>query len=324
MFNLITVVYKPERCYLAMQARSIQLYIPKNLLGNIYVIINDDEMKTSDINIEWWGENRDKVKILHYSQFFLLNNPKYEFYRSGWDTQQLCKIFASTICEEAWSIVLDAKTIFVKKVMIDKLITSDGKVKTGYTPSFTKQMKDINYDLTIFEKAERTVEKLFNIKIDELISPNGVPFIFRNSIVRQMVRDVEILTKKPFNEFFLDNTDRNICITEFILYSGYIIYKYGTFESFYYPLTTSNELGSPRNLAHFNVSQFNHFLIDIKSPTTGTVSIPIATWSLLSEEQKLAYLTFLESKNILSNPKFALVVLDTVINEHFTINTVIN
>ena len=110
MIDIITVVFREEIPVLRLQARSIDLYCRNTDLGRIYVVVNDDTVDLNEINLDWWGSFKDRVTVIHRSAW------RIDYADNGWLTQQLLKLIATDLCSSTWSMVLDAKTIFVKPV----------------------------------------------------------------------------------------------------------------------------------------------------------------------------------------------------------------
>ena len=75
-------------------------------------------------------------------------------------------------------------------------------------------------------------------------------------------------------------------LTEFILYSGFCQYKYGTLDHFY---TKENKLGFYVNVCHTEVDQIDQKLKKMHNQHTLTVSIHRNAWTKMSPEQKTAF-----------------------------------
>ena len=108
MLDLITVVFQPEVSYLEIQARSIDHYFSQDQIKNIYIVVNDQDSVVDLVDRSWWGKFADRVVVYPYSVFGYKNRV------GGWDHQQLCKLLAAARSTCEWSVVLDAKTFFVK------------------------------------------------------------------------------------------------------------------------------------------------------------------------------------------------------------------
>lgn len=271
MLDIITVVFQEELPILKLQAKSIELYCQHIDLGKIIVVVNDDGLDISKIDHSWWGNFSERVVVVHRSAW------RVEYIENGWISQQLLKLLATGVGTSKWSIVLDAKTIFVKPV--EQLAE---KPKVGALPI-----------APVFSVSQQRVSDLFNVQLEQQLGPAGVPFIFNNQLAQQMIVDVEHLTGQPFAKWFQDQG----MITEFILYSGYVLYKLGSYEVMYD--ITSTPAISPCNICHSGVSSLSSFEQQFKLMSyAGTVSIHRRAFAQLSDDQQNAYKDFLKSRGI--------------------------
>lgn len=293
MFDFITVVFRPEVPYLEIQAKSLENYFTEDQIKNIYVIVNDDDSVVDLIDRSWYGKYADRVVVLPYSVFGYINRV------GGWDNQQLCKLLgaARSTCE--WSIVLDAKTFFVKPFKTEFFISSSNKACTNKLRPFSQ-----------FESAKDFVEKLYNIKFDHVIGPGGVPFIFHTATVLSMIKDTEALSGTNFIDFFLDNVCYPNLITEFYLYSAYVKYKYGNIEYLY----NNRQQWDCINIAEWESDNFDELFARMQKFMALTVSIATKAWVLLKPEQQTAYLEFLSKRNLITDVQNTQKRLNTVIN----------
>lgn len=236
MIDLITVVFSEELGTLKWQAKSIDLYCQNINLGKIFVVINDDTMSINEIKPEWWGRFSNQVCIIHRDSW------PYNFVDNGWVTQQVIKLMTSEFGIGKWSLVLDAKTIFVKKV--DPI---EEQPKVG--------IMDIQ---PVFE-------------------------------TKEMMKEITICTGTPFASWF----QKQGMVTEFILYSGYVVYKFGNFDAMY---NTNQNAIIPCNLCHSEVTSFDRKFREMAQSTT--VSIHRKAWSQLTVQQQQKYVDFLVGRGI--------------------------
>lgn len=293
MIDLITVVFRPEIPYLEIQAKSIENNFSEDQIKNIYIVVNDHDSVANLIDKNWYGKYADRVVVYPYSVFGYVNRV------GGWDNQQLCKLLAAARSTCEWSVVIDAKTFFVKTFKTELFFDLDNKACT------TKLLPQ-----PVFESAKDCVEKLYNITLDHIIGPGGVPFLFHTKTVNLLIEDTEKLTNKSFIEFFLDNVCYPNLITEFYLYSAYVKYKYGSFNELYVDKQKWNCV----NIAEWEADNFQELFLSMQKFLTLTVSIASKTWVLLSDENKIAYLQFLYKKNLITDVQNTLKKLNTVIN----------
>jgi len=293
MIDLITVVFQPEIPYLEIQARSIENNFTEEQIRTIYIVVNDVDSVVDQVDRTWYGKFADRVVVYPYSIFGYVNQV------GGWDNQQLCKILAAARSQSNWSLVLDAKTYFVRPCKTELLIDDSNRACTNLL-----QIQPV------FESAQRTVEQLYQIKLDNIIGPGGVPFLFHTETVKSMLADTEQLTGQPFIEFFQSNVCYPNLITEFYLYSGYVKYKYGGFDSLY----NQKQRWTCVNISDWQLEQFDLLLLDMQRFLTLTVSVAGKTWRLLDHEQQQAYLAVLHKKHLIDDIEITQKKLNTVIN----------
>ena len=293
MIDLITVVFQPEIPYLEIQARSIENNFAEEQIRTIYVVVNDADLVVDQVDRTWYGKFADRVVVYPYSIFGYVNQV------GGWDNQQLCKILAAARSTCNWSLVLDAKTYFVRPCKPELLVDSSNRACTNLLRT-----------QPVFESARQTVEQLYQIKLDNIIGPGGVPFLFHTETVRSMIADTEQLSRQSFIEFFQTNVCYPNLITEFYLYSGYVKYKYGNFDSLY----NQRQRWTCINVADWQVDEFELLLQDMQRFLTLTVSVAGKAWRLLNNEQQLAYLAVLHKKHLITDIEFTQKKLNTVIN----------
>jgi hypothetical protein len=276
MIDICTVVFEPEIPTLRLQAQSLDLYCRNIGIRNIYVVVNDDDNIAQTIDPAWWGDLASHVLVVPRTAFSVpwINN--------GWVTQQLWKMLAASMSYNTWTMVLDAKTVFVREADLDTMLDSQGRAAVGYLPVYP-----------VFEPARRIVDDLFGIKIEQQIGPGGVPFLFHNDTVRFMIADVTLHTRQSFPRWFQDQG----VLTEFMLYSGYVQHKYAQADCIINP---ANQLGLIINICHSQQSQFDHLLDRMRTENPLTVSVHREAWQRASESQQMAYKFFLIDRGILA------------------------
>jgi hypothetical protein len=275
MIDLVTVVFQDELPILQVQAQSVDLYGQHIGIQNIYVMVNDDPLVADQIDPAWWGKLSDRVRIIPRNIFSA------EFSNDGWHSQQILKLLGSSLSYNRWSLVLDAKTILVQDIKLDRLFMPDGRMSWGHHPI-----------QTIFKESGRITSELFQIDLRNVLAPMGVPFLFDNQHVRGLIAEVESRTQTPFIEWF---GERGM-ITEFILYSGYIQYRCGSLDA----VSTDNSTTEYKlcNICH---SEFENFDIKFAREDNAnilTVSIHRRAWNQLRPDQQQRYRDFLVLKNI--------------------------
>lgn len=272
MIDLCTVVFRQELSVLRLQAQSISLYCRNLGIRNIYVVVNDDETLVNDIDPKWWGELSPLVLVVPRTAF---STPWVE---NGWLTQQLWKLLIPAMSYNTCTMALDAKTIFVKPVALSDVIDESGRIATGTMPLYE-----------VFDSAKQIVNQTYNIDLQQQIGPGGVPFVFHNNTVRSMIADTANLVQSNFPEWFQSQGR----LTEFVLYSGYVQYRYHSLSKLY---TEQNTALQPVNLCHSEIDSADRKLSEMVTATT--VSIHRNAWTKLSQNQKQQYRNLLIDRGI--------------------------
>jgi hypothetical protein len=267
------VVFEKEIPLIKIQARSIELYVDTDIIKNIYVIVNDEDSKVNLINPMWWGINSNKVKIIPRSKYGV--DPTL----IGWDSQQMYKLFAAESAESTWSMCLDAKTWFVYPLHWNKLFDEQNRVKFRSIPV-----------IPVFKFAQEFLEKYYDISMKEVIGPGGVPFMFHTETVKSMFAELNT----PFLEFFSTHVRLPANITEFMLYSAYVVHKYGDYSSLY----SHSQPYIVQNIADFQINEFSKIMDNMNYPVTLTASIHLRVYPLLTQEQFERWCEFLVGKNL--------------------------
>jgi hypothetical protein len=274
MIDIATVVFRDELPILKLQAQSIERYCQNIGIRNIYVIVNDDEDTLHQIDAGWWGAAANHVLVVPRSAFST------QFVEDGWVSQQVLKILAASISHNTWTMVLDAKTIFVKDLELKDLIDEQGRARVGTMDIYP-----------VFETTRLMVNQTYDIDLQKQLGPGGVPFLFQNDVVRLMIADTTFKVKQKFPLWFQGKGR----ITEFMLYAGYLEYRFKGFETFYSP----ENILFPVNVCHSEVDKFNHKFNLMKNSNPITVSIHRNAWKQLTDDQKQAYQHFLIDRQII-------------------------
>jgi hypothetical protein len=296
MLDFITVVFQPELPLLEIQARSFDLYLNPPDVNQIVVVVNDNDYVADLINPEWWGKHKDKVVVKTTSQYDLRGN--------GWDNQQVLKLLAAAEAETNWSMVFDAKTWLIKPLdtQESQLFDTQGRPNVGrmhLSPHF--------------EPAKEFVEQYYGIEIEMVLGPSGVPYVFHTEDVREMIAGIP-----DFVNFFQQSQASPTLLTEFVLYAGFIIKKYGSVEVIYNPNKlkidpTQKTYINVANLADWETDNFDSFIETINLPKTLTASIHRRAYSKLTQEQLLTWVLFLEQKHLITDIIETQKVLNTYI-----------
>jgi len=275
MIDIATVVFRDDIPRLRQQAESVHLYCKELGLRNIYVVLNDDDNLINDIDPAWWGDLAHHVLVVPRTTF---STPWVD---DGWLSQQLWKLLIASMSYNTFTMVLDAKTVFVRPLLISELIGADGKLRMGHLPIYP-----------VFDASRKITETVLGIQMSHQIGPGGVPFFFHNDTVRFMIADITYRTQQNFPRWF----QAQGCLTEFILYSGYVQARYGSLDSIY-----SKEYSMrPVNICHSQADQFDQLLAQTADPDCITVSVHQRAWNQLDPDQRQRFRTLLIDRYILS------------------------
>lgn len=274
MIDIVTVVFREELSVLKVQAQSVEIYCQGLGIKNIYVVVNDSDDLVKKIDTAWWGSLQSQVRIIPRSIFGC------NYVDNGWLSQQVLKILASTVSYNTWSMILDAKTIVTDYMHADMFIAGPGQLKLGTCPI-----------LPVFKQSANIVSELFNIDVDQVAVPAGIPFIFNNDWVREMIAEITKRTKKSFPAWFQEQG----MLTEFILYSGYIKYKYTALDAVYLNQNTTKLCN---NVCHSELEQFDKKLNWSKESSSLVISVHRNAWAQLTATQRQNYVEYLTSRGI--------------------------
>jgi hypothetical protein len=269
MIDIVTVVFEPEIPVLRAQAQSLALYGQKLGIRNIYVVLNDVETVASQIDPAWWGPLANSVLVIPRTAF---STP---FVENGWVSQQVLKLLAASISYNTYSMILDAKTVFVREIDPTHIVDSAGRIQTGRLPIYP-----------VFEPSKQIVNKLFDIDLQQQIGPGGVPFIVHNDTVRMMIAEVTMRTKTSFPIW----VQQQGMVTEFILYSGFVQFLCGNLNVLY---DTHNSLGGIVNVSHDETDAWPIKINQMRKGETLTVSVHRGAWAKLDAQQQQQYRDFL-------------------------------
>jgi hypothetical protein len=274
MIDIVTVVFEQEIPVLRAQAQSIALNCQRIGVRNIYVVLNDSETIAAQIDPVWWGPLASNVLIIPRSAF---STP---FVDNGWVSQQVLKLLTASMSYNTYSMILDAKTLFVRELDPDTVIDATGRILTGRLPIYP-----------VFEPSKKIVEQLFEIELPEQLGPGGVPFIVHNDTVRMMIAEVTLRTRSPFPTWF----QQQGMVTEFILYSGFVKFLCGNLEVMY---DQQSKLGGIVNVSHDETVQWLTKINQMNKPQTLTVSVHRGAWSRLTAQQRQEYRDLLIQRGI--------------------------
>lgn len=272
VFDLVTVVYAKELPYLEIQAKSIEQYVPLEQISSIIVIINDD-IPNHSIDPSWYGTARHKLIIKNYKELNV------NIQLDGWNSQQLCKLLATNHATSTWSMILDAKTWFVRSFNAG-MVLDQGKIKRHFTePS------------DFFSGEQTFIEQLYGISFKSTVRC-GVPFYIHNKTCKDLLKSIE-----NFVDFFQKNVKNPHNVTEFLLYIGFLIHNDIT-DTLY----SDGYEFSDINVADWQYNEFDQLLTEARNDIRViTFSLNSVAYVELSDEQINDWLEFLKDKHLIND-----------------------
>jgi hypothetical protein len=274
MIDIVTVVFEQEIPVLRAQAQSIALNCQRIGIRNIYVVLNDSETIASQIDPAWWGPLANSVLVIPRTAFSTA------FVENGWVSQQVLKLLTAAISYNTYSMILDAKTIFVRELAPDTVIDSTGKILTGRCGI-----------QPVFNNSKKIVEQLFEIELLDQPGPGGVPCIVHNDTVRMMIAEVTLRTRTSFPIWF----QQQGMVTEFILYAGFVKFLCGDLSVLY---STENHLGPVINVSHDETDSWFTRISQMAHHSALTVSVHRGAWAKLTAQQRQEYRDLLLQRGI--------------------------
>ena len=276
MIDIVTVVFEQEIPVLRAQAQSIALNCQRIGIRNIYVVLNDVETVAAQIDPSWWGPLANAVLVIPRTAF---STP---FVENGWVSQQVLKMLTAAMSYNTYSMILDAKTIFVRELDPDTVVDEAGKIQTGILPLYP-----------VFAPAKKIVDELFEMNLQHQVGPGGVPCIVHNDTVRMMIAEVTLRTKTSFPIWFQTQG----VLTEFVLYSAFVQYLCGDIGVLY---DDHNGLGHVINVSHDETDSWLIKISQMAHQNAITVSVHRGAWAKLTAHQRQEYRDLLIQRGILA------------------------
>jgi hypothetical protein len=238
------------------------------------VVLNDSETIAGQIDPSWWGPLANNVLVIPRTAF---STP---FVADGWISQQVLKLLTAAMSYNTYSMILDAKTVFVRELNPDSVIDATGQILTGRCPIYP-----------VFDPSRKIVEQLFEIELPEQLGPGGVPFVVHNDTVRMMIAETTLRTRTPFPLWF----QQQGLVTEFILYSGFVKFLCGELNVLY---DEHSNLGGIVNVSHDETEQWLTKISQMNHRNTLTVSVHRGAWQKLTAQQRQEYRDLLLQRGI--------------------------
>lgn len=207
-YSILTVAHGVDHGLLTLQARSLALYCPADLVHEIVVIENFDAGQTLDwrkpLLLEY-GRLASKVRFIPAAEVGPIPPG-----HGGWWVQQILKITAARVISSPRYLVLDAKNHLTRPLDLSFLETATGVPKlNGYGFEHHSLRDALIRALVYFEIEPEPFVRHF--------ARTSTPYLMLTEVCRDLIRYVETREGVPFGEAFLGRR-----LTEFFLYAGFL------------------------------------------------------------------------------------------------------
>jgi hypothetical protein len=222
MIDFLTLTFDDniEICLLKLQAISFK-YIDEPMMdkiGKIFVFYNDSGLDKIEFIKQYYPEAlRSKVSIIYRDA--IMNQSSATAIKSSWRNQQYFKLYISKYIESECYIVLDGKNHFIRVVNLNDFMCN-GKPKL-YLENPGNMITYYKNCLSYF-KIDDPFNYMFKTnKNSHDILLTTTPFVFITKQVLNLINYIQDNENIAFYDFFMNNKS----ITEFYLYSTYLIFS---------------------------------------------------------------------------------------------------
>lgn len=214
-YSFVTIGFEGDAGLLCLQARSMRLYCPPELVEEIIIVDNGLKGWRGNL-LRQYGSLARFVRIVPAASIAVVPPGA-----GGWYTQQALKINVAEIIRSERYVVLDAKNHMIRQLRREFLETPTGQPRISGHAYINHPMR---------EYLERTL-KYLGIDPQEHINwftRTHPPFTILTDEARELIRHIEQKEGRPFASAFLDRD-----LSEFFLYSGFLASK-ETLRSIYH------------------------------------------------------------------------------------------
>jgi Family of unknown function (DUF6492) len=210
-YSFVTVAYIGDNGLMRLQARSLARYLDPVLAAEILVVENHqfgDAPRWRGALLYEYGSLAGKVRFVEARD--LAEIPRN---MSGWFSQQILKLLASSVVSTDRYVILDGKNHLVRPLTESFLSAPSGLIRSYL----------MNYENHPMRSFLENSLSYFSLNLDEYISsftPTATPFVVSTQLVRDLVRYIESRESKSFAEAFVGS---NYNRSEFFLLSAYIL-----------------------------------------------------------------------------------------------------
>ncbi len=238
--DFVTVTFGEELGLLQLQARSFALFIPDQLVNNIFIIVNEADSQDAYAAIveniaPLYGAHAPKVHVLQRSEVA----GEHTFLHRGWISQQVLKLMAAHHVGSDDYVILDTKNHFIQPVTHRDFFADNHKLKHRCVNlMFGKRSKWVSWFLPPKRKKLsrrfRGSMQYFGLNPAEFAEtsvPKTTPFPMNTKLVRDLINHTEEKEGEPFPAWF----EWYFEATEFYLLQSYAAFRGLGFHDLYEP-----------------------------------------------------------------------------------------
>ncbi|UTW59127.1 hypothetical protein KFE96_02125 [Kordiimonas sp. SCSIO 12603] len=258
--DFVTVTFAGDLKLLELQAKSMAMFLPASLVGNIVVIFNDADPKENrdffEENIRpLYGSLAPKLKLFNRADL----TGDYVFIHRDWFSQQIMKLRIAEHIENSAYIILDSKNHFTRHVKREDFVAPDGRLKLAFMKfqtdsSFFRRLWSggkVGYDIP-----RRLVGSFeyFGLKPEKYLQqivPTTTPFPLYRDISLNLINEIETRENKRFEDWF----ETYFTATEFYLSQAFPLYKGIENEMLYLPSKRLGNIIFPGNVSIADIDQ---------------------------------------------------------------------
>lgn len=295
MLTFAVVIYSKELALLELQARSFSRWVDESLVNEILIALNENkesQLKNSVENlIHLYGIHSNKVRILKASQLLYTKNKLGIFDRlkirfplllgrrlkegflghPGWLTQQALKLSFGREATSKYTIILDAKNLWLSAPQLSDFINQDGRVKTVFWNYGGKNQ--CNW----FPPSMAAVGFPKNSSPPLATTHFLTPFPIQTEILRGSLDTVERLSGSLLKLFCLTKSPP----TEFFIINSYVLKNYGNLNCIF----TSGLSVSVQTSANMNNESISNALNNSENGNYKCLSLHSRAWQKFNKEQ---------------------------------------
>lgn len=220
--SLVVVFYEKELDMLALLAKSLNIYLDKNIFNEVIFI--DNSFQQNDLKSRFsarvapeLGALLERTRYIKSSEL----NVNIKNKEDGYTTQQVLKFEIARIVANPFYLLLDAKNHLIRPLDYNQLFHSSGK-------PFSEFVNHSGY----LETCRAQSFKFWNVELSlgEKCLPTITPYLVITQHALDMLESISSSQYGTLQSVIEENNKR----TEFLLYAGWL-YSLGKFEEFYAP-----------------------------------------------------------------------------------------